>query len=153
MKKIVLLLCSLAYGQEEVVFNTNKPQNVRYSNTNYIEPMDVEEVISLINDARENNTRLKPVGSGHSFNDISDTDGIQISMINFKEIEVDTKANKVWFGAGVTFLELNNEVKANNRALFNTISYPHINVVGAVVTGSHGSGHMRSNFASYVTAM
>ena len=35
-----------------------------------------EEVISIVNDAVANGQRIKPVGSGHSFNDISDTDGI-----------------------------------------------------------------------------
>ena len=58
----------------------------------------------------------------------------------------------VEFGAGVTFFDLMNEVKANNKALHDVTSYPHINVMGAILTGSHGGGPAKGNFASYVTA-
>jgi FAD/FMN-containing dehydrogenase len=44
------------------------------------------------------------------------------------------------------------QVKASHMALYDTVSYPHINVIGAVVTGSHGGGPDRGNFASYITA-
>jgi alditol oxidase len=36
--------------------------------------------------------------------------------------------------------------------LHDTVSYPHINVIGAIVTGSHGGGKSKGSFAYYVTA-
>jgi hypothetical protein len=47
----------------------------------------------------------------------------------------------VWLGAGVSFGELTEVLQENGLGLLNVLSYPHINVVGAVVTGSHGGGY------------
>ena len=41
-----------------------------------------------------------------SSNDIADTDGLQISLQNFKRIKVDKLEKMVTFGAGVNFKEL-----------------------------------------------
>jgi FAD/FMN-containing dehydrogenase len=56
--------------------------------------------------ARKEGKRVKPVGRGHSFNDIADTDGIQISMENFKGIEIDLEKGTVWIEAGVDYCHL-----------------------------------------------
>ena len=59
----------------------------------------------------------------------------------------------VWLGAGVSFGELTEVLQENGLGLLNVLSYPHINVVGAVVTGSHGGGYDKQSMANYVTAM
>lgn len=66
--------------------------------------MTVAEVISLV---KENNEgRVKAVGSTRSSNDIADTDGVQISLQNLKQIKVEADDDLVTIGAGVTFGEL-----------------------------------------------
>ena len=57
------------------------------------------------------------------------------------------------FGAGVTYTQLINGLKAEKLALANLPSLPHLNVVGSVVTGTHGSGESKSAIATYVTAL
>ena len=97
---------------------------------------------------------MKVAGTRHSFNDIADTPGIQISLEAFTDITVDEEgAPLVTFGAGVTFTTLIEALRAEQFALPNLPSLPHLNVVGAVVTGTHGGGIAKQAVASYVTAM
>lgn len=46
----------------------------------------------------------------------------------------------VRFGAGVTYTTLIKALVERKLALPNLPSLPHLNVVGSVVTGTHGSG-------------
>jgi len=46
----------------------------------------------------------------------------------------------VTFGAGITYSQLIAALAENKLALPNVPSLPHLNVVGSVVTGTHGSG-------------
>ena len=80
------------------------------------------------------------MGSNLSFNDISDTDGIRKTTKKIDKIVVDKKAMTVTFGAGVTFADLESELTKHGLALEVLPSSSEINVVGSVVTGSHGSG-------------
>lgn len=79
-------------------------------------------------------------GSAHSFSDIADTDGLHISLANLTDISVDQSKMTVTFGAGVTYTMLIKKLTEHKMALRNLPSLPHINVVGSVVTGTHGSG-------------
>ena len=49
---------------------------------------------------------MRAVGSGHSFNDLADTDGTHIDLSNFDEITVDLDEMTVTIGAGVTYDKL-----------------------------------------------
>ena len=46
------------------------------------------------------------MGSGHSFNDLADTDGTHIDLSKFDEITVDLDEMTVTIGAGVTYDKL-----------------------------------------------
>ena len=86
---------------------------------------------------------MKVQGTGHTFNLISDSQGgpvdsVFISLVNFKEVEVGE--TQVHFGSGITYSELIRYVDAAGKALPNLPSLPHINVVGSMITATHGSG-------------
>jgi xylitol oxidase len=85
--------------------------------------------------------RVKVQGSGHTFSDLADTvdGGVFISLVNFKNIVVEE--NVVHFGAGCIYSDLIKAVDAAGKALPNLPSLPHINVVGSMVTATHGSGY------------
>lgn len=90
-------------------------------------------------------------GSAHSFSDIADTDGLHISLANLTDISVDQSKMTVTFGAGVTYTMLIKKLTEHKMALRNLPSLPHINVVGSVVTGTHGSGMQNQAMATYVS--
>ena len=87
------------------------------------------------------------MGSGHCFNNIADTKkgGCQISMKKFDKISINE--GTATFGSGVTFAKLTSYISGHGLALSNMPSTPHLNIVGAVVTGSHGSGHKNTIIA------
>jgi xylitol oxidase len=70
---------------------------------------------------------------------MEDPNSAQISMQNFKDINI--YGSRVTFGSGITYAELTSYIGKKGLALSNMPSTPHLNIVGSVITGSHGSGH------------
>ena len=74
-------------------------------------------------------------------------------MSKMNEIMVDPENKQVTFGAGVTYSMLIEALKEKKMSLKNLPSLPHINVVGSVVTGTHGSGIDNKAMASHVSSI
>ena len=110
-------------------------------------PRSADELSELVSEAKKH---VRVVGTAHSFSDIADTDGLHIAMDNMTDIVVDKQAMKVRFGAGVTYTMLIKALKKEGMALPNLPSLPHLNVVGSVVTGTHGGGIELRAMATYV---
>ena len=99
----------------------------------------MEEIQAILRDPSVKNVKVQ--GSGHTFNHIADSQGpdsVFISLSNFKDVEVGE--TQVHFGSGITYSELIRHVDAAGKALPNLPSLPHINVVGSMITATHGSG-------------
>lgn len=94
---------------------------------------------------------LKVQGSGHTFNEIADTveGGALLSLVNMKDITV--TEGEISFGAGCIYYDLIKAADASNQAIPNLPSLPHINVVGSMVTTTHGSGHNQPMMVAHVT--
>lgn len=93
---------------------------------------------------------MKVFGTTHAFHDIADTDGTHVSTENFTDIKYDPDTTFVTFGAGVIYTKLIEALVKEGRAITNMPSLPHLNVVGTVVTGTHGSGLAYQSIATYV---
>ena len=63
----------------------------------------------------------------------------------------DGEQHQVKFGAGITYSQLIKAVDAEGLAIQNLPSLPHINVIGSMLTGTHGSGHKYKILTSRVT--
>jgi xylitol oxidase len=92
----------------------------------------------------------KALGARHSFNSIADSGGEQISLEHFDRMDLDAAAGTVTVGAGVTYGQLAPYLDARGFALHNLASLPHISVVGACSTGTHGSGSGNGNLSTAV---
>jgi len=68
-------------------------------------------------------------------------------------MDFDKREMNVTFGAGVIYSELIEFCVKNKVALRNVPSLPHINVVGGVVTGTHGSGLKMQAIANDIVGM
>lgn len=100
------------------------------------------------------NSRVRVLGSGHSFNRIADTDGALVSLAGLpRTVDVDTAARTVRVSGGVRYAELALAVHAQGLALHTMASLPHISVAGSVATGTHGSGDTSGSLATAVRAM
>ncbi|WP_232662944.1 D-arabinono-1,4-lactone oxidase [Pseudonocardia sp. TRM90224] len=127
---------------------TNWAGNITFGATALHRPTSVAEVQEII--ARSE--RVRALGSGHSFNRIADTDGVQVSLAALPR-RVEIGDGEVTVTAGLRYGELVAELDAAGYALLNMGSLPHIVVAGAAATGTHGSGVANQVLAAGVSAV
>lgn len=115
---------------------SNWAGNYTYRAASVVEPASVQELCELVRTL----PRSKALGARHSFNHIADTAGTQISLANFKARQLDPESRTLTVGAGVAYGEIAPWLYEQGFALRNLASLPHISIVGACATGTHGSG-------------
>lgn len=124
--------------------------NIEYRATNWHTPSTVEEVQNIVRDSN----KIKGLGSRHSFNRIADSDDTIISLQHMNQVvEIDADKQTVTVGGGITYGELCKSLHDRGFALHNLASLPHISIVGACMTGTHGSGETNGNLATAVSAI
>jgi xylitol oxidase len=124
--------------------------NHRFAAASLHAPRSLDELRTLV----KHSTKLKAIGTRHSFNTIADTSGDLISLEHFDQIdEPDQSRMTVTLGAGVRYGELATFLDERGYALPNLASLPHISVAGACATATHGSGDRNGNLATIVRAM
>ena len=121
--------------------------NIEYRPADIARP----ESISVLQKVVAGASKVRAYGSGHSFNTLADTDGTLIAFSEFdKNIEIDSSKMLVRVPAGVRYGEVAPKLHANGFALKNMGSLPHITVVGATSTGTHGSGVGNKNLSGSI---
>jgi xylitol oxidase len=124
--------------------------NVSFGAARFHEPRTVDEVQTVVASA----TKVRAVGSRHSFNTIADTIGDQVSLSALARlIEIDTQQGTVTVDGGIKYAELAPYLHDHGMALSNLASLPHVSVAGACATATHGSGVTNGNLATAVLAM
>ncbi|MCZ7379078.1 FAD-binding protein [Micromonospora sp. WMMC250] len=124
--------------------------NVRYAARAFHRPTTTDELRRLV----AGSTRLRAVGSGHSFNRFGDTDGDLVSLAGLPQtVEVDHERGQVTVSGAMRYGDLARQLHTQGYALANLASLPHISVAGAVATATHGSGQTHGNLASAVAAL
>ena len=125
---------------------TNWAGNYQYSTENLHVPKNVAELQKVV----RNCAKLRALGAKHSFNGIADSTQNQVSLKHFDSMEVDAKAHCVTVGAAVTYGKVAPYLDSRGFALHNLASLPHISVVGACATATHGSGVKNGNLSTAV---
>jgi alditol oxidase len=130
--------------------NRNWAGNFQYSTTNWHKPESLEEVQQLVSSL----TKLRVIGTRHSFNSIADSKQNMVSLQNLnKVLSIDLEKETVTVEAGIKYGDLCHVLQQNGYALHNLASLPHISVAGACATATHGSGNGNQNLASAVRAI
>ena len=126
---------------------TNWAGNITFGAARVHRPGTVDELRETV----AASTRLRPLGTGHSFNRIADTDGDLVSVASLPPaVHIDAVAGEVTVSAGVRYGELASRLHAAGYAVHNLASLPHISVAGAVATGTHGSSDRSGSLSSLV---
>jgi xylitol oxidase len=112
-------------------------------------PSTLEELQEIVASA----SRVRLLGSRHSFTDIGDSDQLLTLERLPAEVVVDHAARTVSFTASMRYGELAETLRGEGMALANLASLPHISVAGAVATATHGSGDGNGNLATAVAAL
>jgi xylitol oxidase len=136
--------------RENAAVTTNWAGNVTFRARRLHRPSSVDELRAVVSGA----DRLRPLGTGHSFNRIADTDGDLVSVVGLPpSMAIDAEAGTVTVAAGVRYGDLATHLHGAGFALHNLGSLPHISVAGACATGTHGSGRGNGNLSTAVAAL
>lgn len=128
----------------------NWATNVQFQAQYFVMPETIEQLQEIVQAAK----KVKVVGAGHSFNDIADTTGTLISLNGLdREIEIDHEQQTITFHAGMTYNDIAPVIDAAGFALPNLSSTPHVTVIGACMTATHGSGDGNKILSDQVSAL
>lgn len=143
------LLSRYLSAEQAAAPRTNWSGNFTFHTDHLYQPKTTEEVQHIV----ATSPHLRALGKGHSFNSIADSTAAQISLKQLDSIDLDAKARTVTVGAGVTYGQLAPYIDARGYAVHNLASLPHVSVVGATATATHGSGSHNGNLSTAVSAI
>ena len=82
---------------------TNWAGNIAFAAPDFYRPASLAELRAVVARARQ----VRVLGTGHSFNDMADSPGAQVSLAGLPpEVEVDSAAALVRVAAGLTYSDL-----------------------------------------------
>lgn len=131
-----------------------------------VKPETLQQLVDIIIDAHHLRQRVRAVGSGHSFSDITNSDNAvlvdlsllrRVAMVDNGEdgiVGITVPASKsptksqpanrsrtlARVQAGITIRDLNTELDKRNLALINMGGYDAQTLAGVISTATHGSG-------------
>src|SRR3954451_24012828 len=143
------LLSGMAEAETPKEARTNWSGNYKYSTDHLEKPKTLEELQQVVKKC----DKLRALGARHSFNRIADSASAQVSLENLESMTVDKKARTVTVGAGVRYGKLAPYLDENGFAVHNLASLPHVTVVGACATATHGSGSKNGNLSTAVSGL
>jgi xylitol oxidase len=138
-----------AQSTQSAAPRTNWSGNLTYSTNRLYTPVSVDEVQKVVKGC----DKLRALGARHSFNAIADSNANQVSLEHLDEMTIDDKARTVTVGAGVRYGKLAPYLDQHGYALHNLASLPHVTVIGACSTATHGSGIHNGNLSTAVSAI
>jgi FAD-linked oxidoreductase len=122
--------------------------------TTTVRPEDAQAVAAEVRRAREAGTRVKMVGTGHSFTAIAapvDTMLIPGGLAGIRS--VDREAMTVTAGSGTVLKDLNESLERQGLSLHNMGDIAEQTLAGAISTGTHGSGGRAASLAAQVVGL
>lgn len=128
---------------------TNWAGNHLYRATALHQPASLDELRTVVARA----PKIRALGSRHCFNDIADSAELVVLDRMDQSIAVDPEAGTVTANAGIRYGVLALALQREGWGLHNMASLPHISVVGAIATATHGSGDALGNLATAVAAV
>ena len=132
------------------IYLKNWAENLQFSTANVHYPESVEELQELV----RKTSKMRVLGSRHSFNRIADSRENLISTQKLNKIvALDKDQGKITVEGGMKYGEICEYLHENGFALHNLASLPHISVAGSIATATHGSGVGNGNLASSVSGI
>jgi xylitol oxidase len=129
---------------------TNWARNITFTAPEFCRPSKLSELRAVVAGAQG----VRVLGTGHSFNDMADSPGTQLSLAGLPpEVEIDSANSLVRVPAGLSYATLAARLDRQGFALRNMASLPHISAAGATATGTHGSGAANQSLSAAVTGL
>ncbi len=131
----------------------------------------LDELRGKVTKARRENRKLRPIGSGHSFSDVCQTEGVLVDThgltgeieidqtwlrdrpVGMNGMEIDPRLEMIQIKAGTTIRDLNRILDEKGKALLNMGGYDGQTFVGAASTSTHGTGIGLPPFCDMILSM
>jgi L-gulono-1,4-lactone dehydrogenase len=114
-------------------------------------PSSIGELSDAIAQASRRGWRVRVAGAGHSFSDITCTDGLMLSLERLAGVlDVDPSSGLARVQAGITIDELSRRLAPHGLALENLGDVDAQSIAGAISTATHGTGARLRNISSQV---
>lgn len=124
--------------------------NITFSAAKIERPKSLEAIQEIV----QQSTKLRVVGSGHSFNTIADTTGTLVTLADMPRVTSNNaEAKTITVSAGMTYAEILPALSEAGLGLAAVASLPHITVAGATATSTHGSGNANQNLSAAVAGL
>jgi hypothetical protein len=158
-------------SSEIITSEFSPPQNIRYvrnqawenwGKTAYCQPefsfypQRVEDLIQIIDFARERGKQVRVAASGHSWSELVPTDGILVFVHKLNKVTLDLSDDshpRVVIESGATVKEVNDVLEENGYALPLNVVLESVRFGGLIATGSHGSGWNNPTLSDLVHAI
>lgn len=101
---------------------------------NLLTPESEDEIKSIVEDAYQNNRKIRVVADGHSWSHIAQTQDIMVSLTNYRGI-VSVDEQTVTVRAGTPLEEISQELDTLGLGMINLGSVAGQSVAGAISTG------------------
>lgn len=140
---------------------SNWQSDVTCQSDAYIAPENENATASFLEEQYPRGSLIRVVGNGHGFGNLTtcvdtsrtETPSYVVYLTNLDHLHIDRESMTATVGAGWDVDDLIKELKANGLS-FNYLGAERVqNIVGAISTGTHGTGSFLSNMASQVTGM
>lgn len=122
---------------------TNYVQTVSFDPARRVAPCDVSELSQIMSEAKTEGIKVKAVGGCASLEAVATTHGVLIETYKLTSIEEEMRQingkRAFWLGAGVTVSQAIEYLREQNMALADNGGWTGQTIVGAVMTGTHGS--------------
>jgi len=128
----------------------------------YCKPKSLKELTEYVQAATAQGLRVKAVGSGHSFSDVTDAPDYLIAMHGLnKKLPIAASTLKdpaaasslVRVEGGLRICDLNRLLDDGKQAMQNLGGYTGQTIAGAIATGTHGSGITLGPLADFVESL
>jgi xylitol oxidase len=129
---------------------TNWAGNIAFATAQRLAPTSIDELRDVV----ASSSRIRAVGTAHSFNHIADTDATQVSVVQLpSSVVIDAERKTATVSGGMRYGDVAARLLEHGFALHNLGSLPHISVAGSCATGTHGSGVRNRGLAGAVRAL
>jgi hypothetical protein len=145
---------SVRYSQNQVWENWGRTARCQPKVSFY--PQRVEDLIQIVDLARQRGMQVRVAASGHSWSELVPTDGILVFVHNLNNVTMDLSDDlhpRVVIESGATVREVNDVLEVHGYALPLNVVLESVRLGGLIATGSHGSGWHNPTLSDLVHAI
>lgn len=125
--------------------------NIKWNPKGYFLPNNKNEIISIIQQAKNKKLPIRVIGSGHSFSPLCATNGYSISLNNLQHIQQDETNDKlVYIQGGAKLYQISYALNTLGLAQENMGDIDRQSIAGATATGTHGTGIAFGNISTQI---